>query len=1109
MKVRFNKFLAVLTCIAIMLSVAVPIIAMTYTDDACCEQHEDAHECCDHEVVGSDDGDDGDNAADPGSECADCGGDPCICSDYPCADGCEHSACLDCMSDPCTCADCACEEECDHDDDIDIDSDLCACEDCTCEDCDGADCECSGSGCSDCEGCFEAPPADVSKSSAAPRRSSTFDYTWEDILNEFFVPDGATPTVVADGIVAGGRTENWHGLGVDISALRALSTSKDIVITGTITGGGSWVAFEIWRDGDDEDEIQGSSASVTIPAAASFADGTEHRLVANSNGAVAPSFKITDITVGGVSIVPVQTVSGVAPIFVSKAEGGQGFTTGSFAGNCTYTVETAELGGLTNTLRAVGSANTNWQWAISISFANLGITTPGNYTVSFTYFVPTANLNGRDATQICANNAGNFDIPGLTNVTGQTYSDIAVNAWTTRTITFNANTAASGWDSGALLRIQPNDGAGFATAWYLSSVVVTKNSDLCSIESGHTSLARATCTAAAARCAECNFFNAPSAALGHDFRPHNSSQHRCARAGCGHLESHSPNGPGDTCATATCGFTQPQEGQEHECAEWWGEPGPSGATCGAGGTSTRECTFPGCTNTTSTDVPALGHSLSGGSCVRCGASPCGMCGTVGNWHWGGNAGSHWAGNCACPDYEPHFFSGAGICKCGQSGSPSVPPTACGICGTVGPWSWGGNEDVHWAANCACTGYASHSYNAAGVCICGATGTPGSGGGGGGGGAPSACAMCGVVGPWSWGGNADSHWADNCNCPGNAPHVFNAAGICICGATGTPSGGDGTSSPCAICGVVGPWSWGGNETVHWADNCNCTGNAPHSFNAAGICICGASGTPGTIVAPQDSFREEDFIDAEALLDDLQRAIDAGEVPTIDLTQAGRVTIISADILRAIADSGVDVMVVLPSGFTFTIVASSITANVGAFDLNIEVIIKYNDVQLETIGGGKVDIAANSIVFRPNFHGDFGFEIIFTVTAEQIANAGIDIDTVRLYHVDAAGNVTDLGRPTINDDGSLNFPISYASFYVLSSDPPVTTEIGTGVIGPDGADNDDGEQGGRVILPTQLEIAQQAESIAWILVTVSAVAVIAAAAVTVILLKRRRDAKTTPE
>jgi len=313
----------------------------------------------------------------------------------------------------------------------------------------------------------------------------------------------------------------------------------------------------------------------------------------------------------------------------------------------------------------------------------------------------------------------------------------------------------------------------------------------------------------------------------------------------------------------------------------------------------------------------------------------------------------------------------------------------------------------------------------------------------------------------------------------------------------------------MCGVIGDWAWGGNTETHWAVNCNCTANEPHSFGANGRCRCGASSPTGVITAPQEAFREEDFIDASSLIDDLRRAIDAGEVPTIDLAESGSVTIISADVFQAIKESGVDVVVILPSGYTFTIIASSISEDVGAFDLNIEVLIKHEDVQLETIGGGKVDISKNSLVFRPNFHGEFGFELVFHVTAEQLDEAGIDRETVSHFHVCGAGNVTEKGGPKHNDDGSLHFSFDHASFHVLSSTAPITAEVGTNLIGSDAVEGTDPgeEQVTRTIAEIQESMERHASNLVWIVVAISVAAALAAASVTVVMLRRRSKAKGT--
>jgi bifunctional DNA-binding transcriptional regulator/antitoxin component of YhaV-PrlF toxin-antitoxin module len=840
-----------------------------------------------------------------------------------------------------------------------------------------------------------------------------------------------------------------------------------------------------------------------------------------------------------------------APIFQPLTAGGQGFTTDSFSNTTNRQIWADAIDGITNTLRISHNDNENWRWGARISFANLGITTPGNYTVSFTYFVPTANVNSRTHIQICATDGGNFDLPGLSGATGDTYRQLTSNAWTTHSVTFNANTSDPGWQSAATLRFQPNGDPGFVNAWYISSIVVVRNFALCPNLSNHLTSSAATCTTGAVVCnvSGCDQFNVPIPALGHDYKPdpNDNTRHICGRTGCTFSANHTTSVPGQTCSL--CHFPIPAAGHTHS----WSTAVIT-ATCTEGGTSSQYCTANDCDAVLEVTISALGHNVVNGVCTRCNLTPCGMCGVVGNWHWGGNANTHWAGNCNCTGNAPHFFNANGVCICGATGEPSPVPSPCGmcgtvgvwrwqgnegshwsssgccdlnaphffdasgrcicgatgtpspvispcgICGTVGPWRWGGNADVHWAENCNCTGNAPHVFNANGVCICGATraadGTTN-----------TACGICGTVGPWRWGSNADVHWAENCNCTGNAPHVFNANGVCICGATRAPDAAS-TYTPCGMCGVVGPWRWGGNADAHWAENCNCTGNAPHVFDENGRCICGAT----RVAAPQESFREEDFIDAEELISDLLQAIEAGEVPTIDLTEASNVTVISADVFLAIADSGVDVVVVLPSGFTFTIIASSITENVGAFDLNIAVYIEQTIAQHITIGGGVVDVSANSLVIKPNFHGEFGFELVFNVTAEQLAYAGIDAETVLHFHVCGVGNVTEMAKPTLNADGSVDIRINHASFHILSNEAPVTLEVGSMVTAPPNIVEetspgvDTGSSSNNPVAPLQEALAQQSGNrTLWLLILASTVTLLVAAAVTVVMLKHRNNTR----
>lgn len=155
----------------------------------------------------------------------------------------------------------------------------------------------------------------------------------------------------------------------------------------------------------------------------------------------------------------------------------------------------------------------------------------------------------------------------------------------------------------------------------------------------------------------------------------------------------------------------------------------------------------------------------------------------------------------------------------------------------------------------------------------------------------------------------------------------------------------------------------------------------------------------------------------------------EDPVIELSDVDG-TVITEDTLQAIAESGNDVEVVLEDGFSFTILADSITTDARAFDLDIDISLTSEATDIDG-----VNIPANAIVISPNFSGEFGFGIRFTFTADQLTAAGVDGNNVRLFHVDSNGVVTDLGRASLNPDGSVSFIIDSASYYVLSESAPI--------------------------------------------------------------------------
>jgi hypothetical protein len=152
------------------------------------------------------------------------------------------------------------------------------------------------------------------------------------------------------------------------------------------------------------------------------------------------------------------------------------------------------------------------------------------------------------------------------------------------------------------------------------------------------------------------------------------------------------------------------------------------------------------------------------------------------------------------------------------------------------------------------------------------------------------------------------------------------------------------------------------------------------------------------------------------------------PVIDLTELDG-SMISANDLQAIANSGKDVEVVLDGGFSFTIMSDSISENARAFDLNIDVTLTSRAEVIDN-----VRIPANSIVVTPNISGEFGFEIVFTLTAEQLSDKGVNGNNLSLYHINYNRNITNMGKLRLNSDGSIEFTISHASFYVIAENAP---------------------------------------------------------------------------
>jgi hypothetical protein len=1120
-------------------------------------------------------------------------------------------------------------------------------------------------------------------------------FTWTQILSTFFTTGGAHGTgaiaAVSDGITVG-RDANHVGLGVNVAALREIGAG-DIVITGELTESANWSRFELWREGANGNSINGSATSVTIASAESLIAGTSHRLVVNSTDPQGANFKITDITVGGESIVdsaahvcnfngqhdhlcgscgepntagsglghngtgangacsicglaaifrpsPLPTgtslvthnnglvlsgrgvqVSGaaffaentasfrvttsvsmtgeelflytngsnlastanasdynlftndialaqvdtsnvwtadwpfptwdganswglqlgvwyegdtsftftlealaecgcvvfgsagnvttwqalcphqdtcthcselpcigarIAPIFGAQgtdnlpgtfacaaATSGQGWSLSAFKaaddGATLPAMHTAAIGAalpnkFVNSMVMVGGGGAdNHRWGARIPIGGtryttgLGLEEGKKYTISVTYFLPSTSgtAGGIQFERFTANAE-----TGITHIGAWSgWRNSATDGWFT---IISSEFAITGGDGTHEVLIQPS--GGISGPWYISSIVVNDLGYLCS---SHTWGDDFICTSDG--CTERKPRCATPAATGGDLGPctYNAEGHLCTKCGyanavtqCQWMFNHTCDICGITHASGTthdndpctiCGFTD--TGDIHPCQDpatgAWTHTFVQNTT---GNADTHRCEH-GCIvfavagDNDGTWEMCSFASLTASCPVCSGAHPCAsghayqdnrpnhpnhgcsrQCGFLANGNWE---------NCA-----PSAGSGS-ACVCGFSSDNPCPG-----CGGFGNWTWGGNDSNHWAGGCACTWNAPHTPDANGVCtICGREGVSmGGDGGGGDPGAPaSACPGCGTVNHWRWGGNAESHWAGNCDCEWSEPHDF-VNGVCRCGATQAADGtvtappeiddddelGDDETTP----GEGG--AEGGDTEGEGADGTTPPVTRPGGGATGPDVLPGDENVPPR---PEVVYDDADFVDEEAFMEMLtQQLLASDEAPIIFVAELAELggTVLSAEILQAIAQTGRDVTVVLENGFTFAIVASSISADAQAFDLNIEVEVNLTGraTTIETVGGD-VRVPANAIVFTPNFSGDFGFDIVFTVTAAQLAEAGLNGNNVRLWYVDYLGFVTDMGRVRLNADGSVEFTISNASFYVLSEDAPEGT------------------------------------------------------------------------
>jgi hypothetical protein len=163
------------------------------------------------------------------------------------------------------------------------------------------------------------------------------------------------------------------------------------------------------------------------------------------------------------------------------------------------------------------------------------------------------------------------------------------------------------------------------------------------------------------------------------------------------------------------------------------------------------------------------------------------------------------------------------------------------------------------------------------------------------------------------------------------------------------------------------------------------------------------------------------------DEINDALEDDE-PFIKIPE-GSCTIISQDSLQAIKNSGKVLEVELPNGILIRIDPDLITDIARSIDLNIGLSFAEQET---TVDG--IQFPANSIIIAPSAHGEFGFTISFDISADMLAEAGLNVNNVRLFHISTDGTVTEHDGIVRNVDGSVTISISHASRWLLSVTAP---------------------------------------------------------------------------
>jgi hypothetical protein len=166
------------------------------------------------------------------------------------------------------------------------------------------------------------------------------------------------------------------------------------------------------------------------------------------------------------------------------------------------------------------------------------------------------------------------------------------------------------------------------------------------------------------------------------------------------------------------------------------------------------------------------------------------------------------------------------------------------------------------------------------------------------------------------------------------------------------------------------------------------------------------------------------------------------PTATTTAQPANNTLTPEVIQMIIASGVPAKIELTCGTVITINPQSISNPaqvINNINVNINITVSDNTNR-------PAIVPENSILIQPAAHGQFGLELEFTVSAEQLEEAGLNSKTAELFYVDS-GNVKreNVGRIiSRNSDGSVTIGISQGSYYYLAEPQPPTPALRLGAV-----------------------------------------------------------------